>query len=183
MVLLFYRIKANIPVILMGETGCGKTALIIKLNQILNNGKATVEKINIDQGITEKKLWELMENIDNKVKKEKDEVLWVFFDKMNTCLSLSLLKEIFINRTYNGNKLSDNIRLIGACNPYRERKENKEKYEINISENNDKDLVYLIYPLPQSLLYYVFNFGRIGDNDEKIYIYNYFQKMKNIYMK
>ena len=158
MVLLFYRIKANIPVILMGETGCGKTALIIKLNQILNNGKATVEKINIDQGITEKKLWELMENIDNKVKKEKDEVLWVFFDKMNTC-------------------------LIGACNPYRERKENKEKYEINISENNDKDLVYLIYPLPQSLLYYVFNFGRIGDNDEKIYIYNYFQKMKNIYMK
>ena len=177
MVLLFYRIKANIPVILMGETGCGKTALIIKLNQILNNGKATVEKINIDQGITEKKLWELMENIDNKVKKKKDEVLWVFFDKMNTCLSLSLLKEIFINRTYNGNKLSDNIRLIGACNPYRERKENKEKYEINISENNDKDLVYLIYPLPQSLLYYVFNFGRIGDNDEKIYIYNMIEKL------
>ena len=54
MVLLFYRIKANIPVILMGETGCGKTALIIKLNQILNNGKATVEIINIHQGITEK---------------------------------------------------------------------------------------------------------------------------------
>ena len=35
MVLLIYRIKANVPVILMGETGCGKTALITKLNQLL----------------------------------------------------------------------------------------------------------------------------------------------------
>ena len=36
MLLLMYRIRANIPVIIMGETGCGKTALITKLNQILN---------------------------------------------------------------------------------------------------------------------------------------------------
>ena len=39
MILLIYRIKANIPVIIMGETGCGKTALITKLNELLNNGK------------------------------------------------------------------------------------------------------------------------------------------------
>ena len=31
MVLIIYRIVANIPVILMGETGCGKTSLIKKL--------------------------------------------------------------------------------------------------------------------------------------------------------
>ena len=46
---------------------------------------------------------------------------------MNTCLSLSLLTEIFINRTYNGKSFSDNIRLIGVCDPYRKRKGNKEK--------------------------------------------------------
>ena len=46
---------------------------------------------------------------------------------MNTCLSLSLLTEIFINKTYNGEKLSENIRLIGACNPYRKRKSFTEK--------------------------------------------------------
>ena len=38
-VLLIFRIKANIPVIIMGETGCGKTSLIIIINQILNNGE------------------------------------------------------------------------------------------------------------------------------------------------
>ena len=47
MVLLVYRIKANVPIIIMGDTGCGKIALIIKLNQILNNGRKTVEIINI----------------------------------------------------------------------------------------------------------------------------------------
>ena len=31
MKLIVYRINANIPVILMGETGCGKTSLIKKI--------------------------------------------------------------------------------------------------------------------------------------------------------
>ena len=48
MVLILYRIIANIPVILMGETGCGKTALIKKLNQLLNNGKLDLELLKID---------------------------------------------------------------------------------------------------------------------------------------
>ena len=43
MVLLVYRIKANVPVIIMGETGCGKTSLITKLSQILNNGEKLVK--------------------------------------------------------------------------------------------------------------------------------------------
>ena len=180
MVLLVYRIKANVPVILMGETGCGKTALVTKLNQILNNGETNVEIINIHPGITDEKLCEFMEKIDTKAKEKKNEELWVFFDEMNTCLSLSLLTEIFINRTYNGNKLSDNIRLIGACNPYRRRKNNKEKCGISISEDNDKELVYLVQPLPQSLLYYVFSFGRIDDNDEKKYIHSI---IENIFSK
>ena len=45
MVLLVYRIRANVPVIIMGETGCGKTSLIIKLNQLLNNGEKKVKNI------------------------------------------------------------------------------------------------------------------------------------------
>ena len=48
------------------------------------------------------------------------------FRNINTCISLSFLTEIFINRKFNGEKLEDNIRLIGVCNPYRIRKENIE---------------------------------------------------------
>ena len=56
MLLLVYRIKANVPVIIMGETGCGKTSLIKKLSQILNNGELLVEIINIHPGITDEEI-------------------------------------------------------------------------------------------------------------------------------
>ena len=35
MVLIYLRIRANIPIILLGETGCGKTYLIRALSYIL----------------------------------------------------------------------------------------------------------------------------------------------------
>ena len=142
----------------------------------MNNGKTTVEKINIHPGINDDKLCDIM--------KEKDEIakdlgdnkeLWLFFDEINTCPSLSLITEIFINRTYNGNKFSDNIRLIGACNPYRKRVRDKEKCGLSHpgdNESESNELVYLVNPLPQSLLYYVFSFGSIDKEDEKKYIHS-----------
>ena len=179
MVLLVYRIIANVPVIIMGDTGCGKTSLITKLNQILNNGETTLEIKNIHPGITDDNLCKYMEEVDKKAKNMKNKELWVFFDEINTCLSLSLLTEIFINRTYNGKKFSDNIRLIGACNPYRKRKGDKEKCGLSRPDDKENELVYLVEPLPQSLLYYVFSFGSINDEDEKKYIHSIIEKLFN----
>ena len=187
MVLLVYRIKANVPVIIMGETGCGKTSLIIKLSQILNNGEKLVEIINIHPGITDEDICKRMKEINGKatkqeyINKEKNikKELWVFFDEINTCLSLSLLTEIFINRTFNGEKLEDNIRLIGACNPYRKRKLTAEKCGLTREDDKEDDLVYKVEQLPQSLLYYVFSFGSIKNEDEKKYIKSIIQKIFN----
>ena len=177
MFLLLYRIRADVPVIIMGETGCGKTALITKLNQILNNGEITVKIINIHPGITDEDICKDMRKIDKDAKENKNKEIWVFFDEINTCLSLSLLTEIFINRTYNGEQLSENIRLIGACNPYRKRKESTEKCGLSRDDDDDNELVYLVQPLPQSLLYYVFSFGSINEEDEKKYIFSIIEKL------
>ena len=179
MILLVYRIRANVPVIIMGDTGCGKTMLITKLNQLLNNGIQTVEIINIHPGINDEKLCEIMDKKDEIARKNKNKEIWLFFDEINTCLSLSLITEIFINRAYGGKKISDNIRLIGACNPYIKRKKNTEKCGLTLSDDNDNDLVYLVQPLPQSLLYYVFSFGSIDETDEKKYINSIIEKLFN----
>jgi len=69
MILLVYGIKAKVPVIIMGETGCGKTALIKKLNQLLNYGKESVEIINIHPGITDDDLCKIMKKENIKAKK------------------------------------------------------------------------------------------------------------------
>ena len=181
MVLLIYRIQANVPVIIMGETGCGKTFLITKLSQILNNGEKLVYIIKIHPGIKEEEICEKMveenqkareqEYIDEKSKQRKE--LWVFFDEINTCLSLTLLTEIFINRTFKEERLEDNIRLIGACNPYRKKDVKIGKIGLTSEDNDDEEdyLVYKVEQLPQSMLYYVFSFGSISEEDEKnIYI-------------
>ena len=179
MVLLYYRIKANVPVIIMGETGCGKTSLIIKLSQILSNGEKLVEIINIHPGITDEEIITNMKKMNDKAKDKKygENGLWVFFDEINTCLSSSTLIEVFINRTFNGEKLSDNIRLIGACNPYRNRKENIERFGLTREDDKDDKLVYKVEKLPESLLYYVFSFGSLQDEDEKKYIKSIIQKL------
>jgi energy-coupling factor transporter ATP-binding protein EcfA2 len=188
MVLLVYRIRANVPVIIMGETGCGKTSLIIKLNQLLNNGEKYVEIINIHPGITDKEITKQMKIINDKAKKQdyidkdkkgRKKELWIFFDEINTCLSLSLLTEIFINRAFNGEKLEENIRLIGACNPYRKRTESAERCGLTREDDKDDILVYKVEQLPLSLLYYVFSFGTLKNEDEKKYIRSIIQKLFN----
>ena len=101
------------------------------------------------------------------------------FDEINTCLSLSLLTEIFNNRTFNGEKLENNIRLIGACNPYRMRKANIERCGLTREDYEEYQLLYKVEQLPQSLLYYVFSFGSLKDDDEKEYIKCIIQKLFN----
>ena len=177
MILLSYRIKANIPIIIMGETGCGKTALIIKLNQILNNGEVTVKKINIHPWLTDEDIYKKIKEIDEEAKNDNEKEIWLFFDEINTCLSISLFVEIFTQRTYNGENLSGNIRLIGACNPYRKKKANEIKYGLKRDENNENELIYLVQPLPQSLSCFVFNFGLMNEEDEKEYIYHIIEKL------
>ena len=54
MALILLRIRSNIPVIMMGETGCGKTSLIRKLSELKNDGNGDKMKIlNIHAGTTD----------------------------------------------------------------------------------------------------------------------------------
>ena len=50
MILILIRIRSNIPVIMMGETGCGKTSLIRKLSEMKNEGEQKLKILNIHAG-------------------------------------------------------------------------------------------------------------------------------------
>ena len=172
MILILYRIAADIPVILMGETGCGKTGLIRKLYQLLNNGEdmdPNNNMVNVDSSINDEKLIEKMNDINKKARVKKGKDFWVLFDEINTCNSLVLLNEIFINRSYNGTKIEKNIRLIGTCNPYRLKTEKEESCGLSHPYKN-KSLAYDVNILPQSLMYFVFNFGALEKSNEDKYI-------------
>ena len=171
MALIFYRINANIPVILMGETGCGKTSLIKKLNEIKNNGKSTLEIMQIHSGITDQDIINKVTNVNKIAETKENEKIWLFFDEINTCNSLGLLSEIFCKRTFNGDKLHENIILIGACNPYRKILKERPECGLIFDENKKNyELVYLVNPLPFNLMNFIYFFENINQDHEKEYI-------------
>ena len=111
MVLILLHIRANIPVIMIGETYCGKTSLIRKLSEIKNGGKKDkLKTLNMHSGTTdddiskfinEKVIIEAVE-IMNKESNEKIRMenlgmffeftqILVFLDKINTCKSMGLI--------------------------------------------------------------------------------------------
>ncbi len=171
-------IEAKIPVILMGETGVGKTKILEMLATLYGRGKRKWKKKEIHAGITDE---EIVSFIDQIIEEDKNEnpdkdLTWVFFDEINTCNSLGLITEIMCKHTYLGKKINDNFVFLGACNPYRLL--NKKMKESGLVYYNTKDksqlnnLVYSVNPLPHSLFNFIFDFGSLRPEDERKYIHN-----------
>ena len=178
MVRILLNIEAKIPVILMGETGVGKTKLIEVLSELYGNGTCIWKTLQIHAGITDQEIIDFIDKIklEENQKENKDKLIWVFFDEINTCNSLGLIAEIMCNHTYLGQKISDNFIFIGACNPYRiitkKMKETGLVYYNMKEKNKLNNLVYTVNPLPHSLLNFVFDFGNLQQKDEEKYINN-----------
>ena len=181
LILIIIRLRAKIPVIMMGETGCGKTSLIriiYDLKEKYVGLKEGMLILNIHAGIVDQNIIDWMYNnnlmdYNNNNNNYKEETKWVFFDEINTCNSMGLLSEILCKHTMLGRPIKKNIVFIAACNPYRTYEKNREIIGLFDSNKYKKsNLVYTVNPLPTSLLNFVFDFGSIKSDDEKKYIHN-----------
>jgi ABC-type oligopeptide transport system ATPase subunit len=178
MVRILLNIEAKIPVILMGETGVGKTKILEMLATLYGRGRLNWKKKEIHAGTTDEEIVAFIDKTieEDKIENPDKDLTWVFFDEINTCNSLGLITEIMCKHTYLGKKISDNLVFLGACNPYRVL--NKKMRESGLVYYNTKDksklnnLVYSVNPLPHSLLNFVFDFGSLRKEDEKKYIHN-----------
>ena len=178
MVRILLNIEAKIPVILMGETGVGKTKLLELLTTLYGKGTLRMKKLQIHAGTNDQKIVEFLEEVNKQVIEEgaENELTWIFFDEINTCNSLGLITEIMCNHTYLGKKISNNYVFLGACNPYRiltkKMRESGLVY-YNMKETNKlNNLVYTVNPLPHALLNFVFDFASLQPEDELKYITN-----------
>ena len=201
MVLILLRIRENIPVIMMGETGCGKTSLIRKLSELMNNGESKMKILNIHAGINDKEIVdflfeskkvgeetvksiveeaEILQMKEEKIKKKFEaenqiyfeKKIWIFLDEINTCNCMGLICELMTKNSCQGRKLPNSIVFIGACNPYRMVVKDEEPNGLKIPGTKERKLVYTVNPLPHSLLNFVFNFGNLTKKDEESYIKN-----------
>ncbi len=116
------------------------------------------------------------DSFDEKEVKEASPV-WVFLDEINTADCMGLFKEIICDRTMNGEPLPSNLVVLAACNPYRLRNSKFSKSSALAKPSEWKDekdtlsrLVYRVYPLPESMKLYSWDFGTLSILDEQSYV-------------
>ena len=188
---ILMRFRCNIPVVIMGETGCGKTRLIQFMCslQALQTGANNMLILKVHGGTTERDVIRKVEEAEKLAKHNFhnhniDTVL--FFDEANTSPAIGLIKEIMCDRRMYGRHISSDIRLqfIAACNPYRRHtKEMLHKlstaglgFFTKSTDTTDRlgdiplrELVYRVMELPASMRPLVWDFGQLSNDIEKTY--------------
>jgi hypothetical protein len=172
--LIYLRVMSGIPVILMGDTGCGKTFLVrFFATKVLNH---ILEIMNIHAGVGSNVIREKINELRLKARDiPKGKKLWVFFDEFNTSDCMGLISEIMCEHSLDGEKLPENMAFLGACNRYR-LKLKKLSFDENVGikktyrSNNSHKLMHIVKPLPDSMIEYVWDFGALQENDARKYI-------------
>ncbi|XP_078659777.1 uncharacterized protein LOC144904631 [Branchiostoma floridae x Branchiostoma belcheri] len=170
MALVIMRVRARIPVIIMGETGCGKTSLI---RYLAKTCEVAFKVLSIHAGVTEDKIIAFVNDRATEARTDLSHEVWAFLDEINTCDHLGLINEIICHHSMLGKKLPENLILLAACNPYRQRESSQlhtAGLEGKISFDECSKLVYRVHPLPESMLDYVWDYGTLNEKDERSYI-------------
>ncbi|ETO00072.1 hypothetical protein RFI_37387, partial [Reticulomyxa filosa] len=160
MISILLNIRSNIPTVLMGETGCGKTALVRYLACATDT---ELEAVDIHGGIDRtyiheivKKCKERLRSMENMVESKENEFqrnskeIWLFLDEFNTSPDIGWFNELICNRSLDGVKIPDEIKILAACNPYRKRKLNEQENEW-FGRDQLAQYAYRVFPLCETV--------------------------------
>ena len=166
MILICTKINSNLPVIVMGETGCGKTSLIAFLAFKILKLKLIV--FNIHAGISQHEFIERASDYVKLAEKLREEI-WLFFDEFNTSECMYLITKMVCNRTLLGHILPSNLKLLAACNPYKIKSKAIDVGLVTQRKSSSK-LLHIVHPLPDTIIEHIWDYGIISNKDEKNYI-------------
>ncbi|XP_043925567.1 E3 ubiquitin-protein ligase RNF213 [Protopterus annectens] len=193
------RFRCGIPVIIMGETGCGKTRLVKYLCDLRRSGAIAdnMKLVKVHGGTSARMIYDKIKEAEtlalyNKQNDDLDTVL--FFDEANTTEAIFSIKEALCDRTVEGEPLavSSGLQIIAACNPYRKHTDRMITrlesaglgYRVKADETDDRlgsiplrQLVYRVQALPPSMIPLVWDFGQLNDTTEKVYILQIVQRL------
>ncbi|XP_077384207.1 E3 ubiquitin-protein ligase rnf213-alpha-like isoform X2 [Festucalex cinctus] len=192
MLAIHMRFRCGIPVIIMGETGCGKTRLIKYLCELRRSGVATenMKLVKVHGGTSSEMIYAKVREAEDTAFTNKqvhgfDSVL--FLDEANTTEDISSIKEVLCDKTVKGVSMAaeTGLQIIAACNPYRKHTDKMIKrlesaglgYRVRAEDTDEKlgsiplrQLVYRVQALPPSMIPLVWDFGQLNDHAEEKYI-------------
>ncbi|KAJ9458845.1 hypothetical protein DIPPA_15027 [Diplonema papillatum] len=161
---VFVRSRCGVPVVLMGECGCGKTHMLRYVCAWLG---AQLLILDVHGGTTQRDIINIFRDASKALQRVRE--IYVFLDEVNTCAHMGLITEAIVSRSLRGVPIDPRIHVLAALNPYRKRKEVDEAtpgLSYAAPKRSDlryvdpmEDLVYRVHPIPQRLQEFVFDFG------------------------
>ncbi|KAH3728348.1 hypothetical protein DPMN_054302, partial [Dreissena polymorpha] len=129
---IYMKFRSGIPVVIMGETGCGKTRLVKFMcalqcppgvnvnNMILMKVHGGTIKEDIKRSI-KKAEEQARQNVRMMAEYKTNIYTVLFFDEANTTEAIGLIKEVMCDKSICGEPLKfyENLKIVAACNPYR----------------------------------------------------------------
>lgn len=183
--LIRQKVQVHQPVVIIGATGCGKTYLVTFLVEMLLREKICT--LTLHSGTTESDISELMIEAFDACLIDKNKQVWVMFDEFNTSPLQSLIQEFVIARKcnfcpkirekLNGKPLPPNIVFVLICNPLRVKKSDTNVGLIH--ENSSTAFTHRVYPIPDALLNYAWDFGQLTPEVERDYIKSALSRKNN----
>ena len=164
--LILLKSALNIPIIMMGESGCGKTYLSHYVAECLLGEKML--DLTLFAGVTEENFLEFIRQVVTSANEAAPARVWVLFDEFNTSCLQSIVAEIMIDRVCSIDEsiyaIPNNVVFVACCNPYRMKTKNTGVGLISRSSN--VVLSHRVYPIPERLIDYVWDFGQLTETDE-----------------
>ncbi|KAM4663584.1 E3 ubiquitin-protein ligase RNF213-like [Discoglossus pictus] len=194
------RFRSEIPVVIMGETGCGKTTLIKYMCKLLKGMIETenMKLVKVHGGTSADTIYAKILETQKiaLLNKQRQCETVLFFDEANTTEAVTSIKEALCDHTVEGEPLIVNsgLQIIAACNPYRKHTEEMIKrlesaglgYRVKEAETKEKlgsiplrQLIYRVHALPPSMMPLVWDFGQLNNETENKYIQQIVQHLAN----
>ena len=164
---------------------CGKTQLI---EYTCAYWGVPLFKLDCHGGTTATDIEALFDTVEFRCHGDLQHVerVFVFLDEINTCVHVDLITEVIISHSLNGRPLHPKLVVLGALNPYRWKTVADGdiaglQYDPNhqssglpaggrLSSGIDRNLVYKVHPIPDTLLCFIYDFGALDAHTEGLYI-------------
>ncbi|KAJ5069103.1 hypothetical protein M0811_11859 [Anaeramoeba ignava] len=172
------RLSCGLPVIIIGETGCGKTSLINFLIKQLYGKKLTI--LNINGSTTIEAIKDEMNKLIHSQINQEEKI--ILFDEFNTAPKecIAFMKQLFFDRVFNGETLPQSVKFIALANPFRKQDQKDDQnldcgllYDYGEKTKDFKKIenaIYRVHEIPDSFFDHIYDFGALDEQSEKHYL-------------
>lgn len=194
---VYMRFRCQIPVIVMGETGCGKTRMVDFISKLkAGRGPSPTQSmvtLKIHGGITVDDIYRSVWGACAMDRSIENFGTVLFYDEANTTEAIYALKEVMCDVTVDGLSFGhSNLKIVAACNPYkqlsseaiRKLEDSGLGYRVKTCDTTHlfgnvpiRTLVYRVVALPPSMQPFVWDFGQLGAEAERIYVQQMTKKL------